>query len=373
MRRHCLSLLASASLVLGGCQAVVRDFRHPGGYPGYLLDQRTFDAAHSKQLQLLRATIIMAMAARMAHVTANSPDDADAVANYLGATADEINFTAANIFDSNIGGILAPPCAIFETSAPAKPQDYAVQLADAVSQARGYAADARQAAEQSKAAYNALANGKGQLSVAPIPTPAVHSGACPGYYVNFEADVPLVENRLARLMFATLPQEQIKDFASDVAKGNILGGAWKAIKILVVGARGLHQAAGTYRSGQEALAVNFTKNDCAKEWDRDETKMTVENAVACLGLEPDQFFGIHPNERKGDQMPHTVSVRTFEAVMAIARTSCVSLPLGTADARAKSLYDSRKARYEACGKLYFKPTPRPDRVSWTEQEAIPAD
>ena len=305
MRRVGVAFLVSSSLILCSCQAVVREFRHPGGYPGYLLDRRSFDASGSKQLQLLRAAIVIAMAARMSQVTSNGPDEADAVAKYLGAAADELNYTAANIYDDFEGGVVGPsPCLVAQPAPTKTAKDLFVELNDAVNEAKNYANSARISASEATAAQNAIASGSGERIVISPRLQRKVVDTCPGYFVNFESDIPLLESRIARLMFATLPQDRLKEFAEDVQEGNILGGAWSAVKLLVVGARGLHQAAGTYRTGQEALVANL--DECGAENKNgprpEEATMTVADAVKCLGLPADTLFGPFENELKGKNL-----------------------------------------------------------------------
>jgi len=362
-----VGLLASAALVLSGCSAITRDLRHPGGYPGRLLDKRTFDASESKQLQLLRFTIILAMAARMAGETSNDSKDADAIAEYLAATADEINYTAANVYELADG---SSPCAVGPAPPPPKPNSYDVRLKAAVAQAEQSATKAAQSAEVAQAAEASV---RTMLATASPPAiadpPAMPTDSCGGYYVNFEADVPLIEFRMMRLLFATLPRDHIRKFAEDIQKGNFLGSAWNGLRLVFVGVKGLHTASGTYRSGQEALIANFSVGcsaaapDGSQLDDLDETRWTVKNAVACLGLSPDSLFGPHPGEVSVDKMPKTVTAASFAALMRIARISCVRLPIGTADNSEDVLKKARDRRAELCARLHWNPRPRVDEIT----------
>jgi hypothetical protein len=61
-------------------------------------------------------------------------------------------------------------------------------------------------------------------------------------------------------------------------------------------------------------------------------------------------------------MPTQINPRTFNAIMAIARTSCVRLPLGSGTSSDEELMKQQSLRREACGKIYFNPTKRPTRI-----------
>lgn len=303
--RKTISIVLASAIALQGCAAITRDLRSPGGYPGYLLDKRMFDASRSKEVQLLRFTIILAMAARMGGETARDSKDADAVAEYLAASADEINFAAANIYD--VAGI--PPC---------------------------------------------------KVKVAPPPA----GTSCSGYFVNFEADIPLIEYRMMRLLFSVLPQDHIRKFAEDIQKGNFMGSAMNAIRVVFVGVKGLHTATGSYRTGQEALVANTkcgSLTSLAGQY-LDEAVFTVRDAVSCLGLSPNSLFGPHPNEITADELRGPISQETFKALMLVARTSCVRLSIGTADNSGTQLVKAREQRAELCAKVAWRPKGRADMI-----------
>jgi len=361
--RGTVTLPILLALCLSGCGAITRDFRHPGGYPGRLLDKRTFDASESKQLQLLRFTIVLAMAARMADETSTDAEDAGAIAEYLAASADEINYAAANIYPS--GG--TPPCRVGGVPPPATPSQVA-RLNSAVAEAEQAARQARQSAQVATNAEGSvramLANGTPPVIAAPAVAPA---NLCKGYYVNFEADVPLIEARMMRLLLAALPRDQIRKFAEDIQQGNFLGSAWNGLKLAFVSIKGLHTASGTYRAGQETLVANFSQcsglsSDVPVFSEYDESVWTVKQAVACLGLSPDSLFGPHPGEIEAKHMPKTVTEESFAAVMHIARTSCARLPIGTADNSSTELTEARERRAALCSKLRWNPKPRLDMI-----------
>ena len=241
--RKMYGVVAAFSLLLQGCTAVTKDLRHPGGYPGYVMDKRMFDASKSKQLMLLRVAIIVAMAARMSNGTIQNPDEANNVASNLASATDEINFAAADVYW--VDGI--PPCEV-------APETWWQQI------------------------INRVLNAHDPVATHGSQPPETLVTGCNGYYVNFESELPLLESRVSRLMFSTLPQSQMKSFAGDVEKGNVLGGAWNALKLVFAGIKGLHYAAGSYRSGEEALVANRPTCDLK----RSESEMTVYDAVDCI-------------------------------------------------------------------------------------------
>jgi len=374
-----LTILAVASsLALQGCAAITADLRHPGGYPGRLLDKRAFDSSESKQVQLLRFTIIMAMAARMSGETVRTSEHADAVAKHLGATADEINRAAANIYA--IEGAAKPgPCSVAEKVEPIREQKDAVAIASLRKDLKAQVAEAKVAAERAQTAQSgaeaaeaatrkAVSDRTFTIISTPIALPLrpAPTQDCGGYFVNFEADVPLIEYPLINLILGVLPRDQLKDFADDLEKGNLLGGAFGLLKVIFVGVKGLHTAAGTYRTGQEALIANLpTEKGCSRLATRRtfvEEADTVKQAVACLGLDANSLFGPHLYELKGDNLPMQISEHTFEALMFVARTSCVRLPIGSGDNTIQDVQRFREQRSLLCAKIIFKPERRRDVI-----------
>lgn len=193
-----ISLLACACLLATtGCGAALKDLRHPGGYPGDVLDRHSFNASGSKQLILLRAAIVLAMAAQIGKETVRG-EDADAFARYLAVTADEINFAAADIYPG--------------------------------------------------------ADGRAPCSASAANTAAATT--CPGYYANFESGLPRIEQRLVKLTVAALPSDKARKFLDATAGGNVIGAAWNALSGFGKLAQGFHLASGTFRSGTEIVAAN---------------------------------------------------------------------------------------------------------------------
>ena len=329
----------SASLLIiamtTGCGPILRDVRHPGGYPGYLLDKRTFDASRSKQLQLFRAALIMAMAARMGTATIRDGKDADAFVDYLAAAADEINYAGASLYP--VDGQL--PCKVKGANPYISPVDG-------------------------------------------LPTlpPANYVACTGGYYSLFESDVPMMEARISRLMLAALPEERVRSFLQDSAKGNVLSAGLNAIRAVSEAAGGLHRATGVYRTGMEVEAANMTTckpksgqpintlgaNTALASKDAIEAQehSTVWDAVECMGLSHDDLFS-SPDEAKGTELGKTVSVSSFDAIMHIARTACKRLQINTdmepmdPKLTASEIAGRVTVRDDQCRHIVFRPQARP--------------
>jgi hypothetical protein len=299
MRKLLHSLVLSSFLLTSGCGAILRDIRYPGGYPGYLLDRHSYNASSSKELILLRATIILAMAARMGQATVRG-EDADAFASYLAASAREINYAAADLYPVN--GASAALCNV--QSSP--------------------------------------------LTTGTAPTGKTAAGACKGYRVNFESQLPLIEARLIKTVVAALPTDKAREFLSDVRRGNVLGAAFKALATFKSIAAGLHYANGSFRSGLEIVAV---ADGCETAQD----KMTVADAVTCLQLPVDSVFA--------RTNTHTLSAAhvhpsAFDALMRISNGACTALPFLKEEGSGKGL-EGVNARVSVCSTIWFEPTERP--------------
>lgn len=355
-------LVIASSLALQGCAAITRDLRHPGGYPGRLLDKRTFDASESKQVQLFRFALVLAMAARMAGETVRTSDQADAVAKHLSATALEINHTAANLYA--IDG--RPPCSVGQSRIDIPPKtdeqklrEIEAKLNQAVGKAQTAASDAETAKAASEKIEGRIRDLLKGMPAAAIPATAPRTDPpCNGYYTNFEADVPLIEYPMISLVLAVLPRDQIKQFAKDLEKGNFLGGSFSLLKVIFIGVKGLHTAAATYRTGQEALVANGAQ--CNEL--RLENAATVKDAVRCLGLDPATLFGPHPNELTGEKLPYTITEDAFKALMFVTRSSCVRMPIGSGDNTGPEVQKLREYRRDLCNNLYWRPTRRRDVI-----------
>jgi hypothetical protein len=284
LRTRAIAALSAASIMLSGCQSFfVSELRRPGGYPGHLLDKRHIDSSESKSVQLLRAAMILSMASRMATQTVRDGKDADGFADYLAAASDELNYTASSLYKAGN----KQPCDIKLTGS---------------------------------------------------------NESCRSYYVNFEADVPLLEARIVRLTLAALPENRAREFLEDVTKGDVLGAAWSAIRAAGEAASGLRRSAAVYRSNLELAAVLNSCKDFSQNTD------TVGEAAQCFNLPMDQLFTDNRVKITG-----VVNESAFHSVMLLAETACARLPLNTDS----DLEGRVKIRNAACQKARWSPALRP--------------
>lgn len=306
-----MSLLGTTS-----CTAVLKEVRYPGGYPSYILDKRTFDASGSKQMILLRSTLILAMAAEMSRVTVNG-EDADAFAKHLATATLEINHAAADLY--SIGH--KDPCSTSQTD---------------------------------------IAN----------------EDACNGFYENFDANIPLIEGRLVRVMLAALPADQARKFLDDASKGNVLGAALNAFRAVMKAAGALHVGVARYRTGLEVVAAAM--EDCApgaavgKKSVTDfapGNSATILEAAACLGISQDKLFQKNPEDQR-DWLSVTVNRSAFYMLMRGIAATCVALPYGGTK---EEVDDSRDRRIVDCKKIRFTPTARPISITLTTLAVPPGD
>lgn len=263
--RRIIALAASASLLVTGCTPIAQELRNSGGYPGYLLDRHMFDASRSKEIHLLRAAIILSMAARMATATVRDGAEADAFAAYLAASSDELNHAAADLYSWGPN----------EADGPC-----------------------------------------------PLRADAQALQPCRSYYALFESDMPILEARIIRLMLAALPESRGRQFLASATKGDVLAASFAAIRGAYETASGLHRSAAVYRTGLEILASSACKAAFNPKTDN------IWAAVDCLGLSHDSIKHV-PGELSGEQMRFEVSRDAFHALMLIARTSCAKLPLSS--------------------------------------------
>ncbi|MCP1468368.1 hypothetical protein J3E64_000035 [Sphingobium sp. OAS761] len=287
---------------------MLREVRYSGGYPGYILDKRTFNASRSKSLTLLRATIILAMAADMGRSTV-SGQDGDGFARLLASATKEINYAAADIY-----GPVTEACPVGNPAAP-------------------YPGDA----------------------------------GCKGFKENFEANIPLIEARIVKVMLAALPTDKARKFLDDALKGDVMGAAWNALGAVATTVGGLHVAFARYRSGLETVAGSLPA--CADgKTQYDPAKHTVHHAAKCLGLSENDLF-LNPDEARPDLLASaTVSPRAFFMLMRGIAADCVSLDYG---GKGEDLDASKILRKKACNSIGFQPEVRPFRLDSGHGETAP--
>lgn len=310
MKRVAIALLLSASL-LGGCTTIAREFRYPGGATGYLADERVFHAERSKRVQLFRFALGVAMASRMARVTIDDSDEADAFARNLAGTVEDINEAAAHIFavDSK------PPCRITSSGTESIP------------------VGANQAFQG---------------------TSAVDADKCAGYFVNFDADTPGLEARVAKLMLAALPRGRARKFMDSLSTGNFLSAFLSAARLGAEGAYMFHHGSAAFRSGIESLAASGVCVPGAKGYT--EGKSTIWEATECLGLQHHSLFEEGPHGELESKPGHDdkIGPASFHALMFLARDACNGLH---SSGETRGHYK----RSDDCKEIAFKPTNRFDR------------
>jgi hypothetical protein len=294
----------------------MRDVRYPGGYPGYLLDRHSYNASSSKELILLRATIILAMAARMGQATVRG-EDSNAFSQYLASSAREINYAAADIYP--VDGLTNAPCEV----------------------------------------KRAPTQASSDQSPPPPPGPPATQKLedCTAYRSNFESELPLLEAQLVKTVVAALPADKAREFLSAVTKGDIMGAAFKALGTFKTVAAGLHYANGSYRSGLEIVALQ--DSDCSKIFSelQEANKFTVKTAETCLKLPTENIFA-----RTDKAVPKVGSVDSsaFRALMLIANSACTALPyIADLSKTGSDDLEGMQERQKACGAIWFQPKGRP--------------
>lgn len=334
MRRITAALLCGTLMFNSGCGMIRDELRHPGGYTGSMLDH-TFDASRSKQLQLLRASLMIAIAARIGESTVE-PEDGDAFARLLAEATREVNFAAADAgFGTMVDDRVIPTCSI-EAGTNAMSLDE----------------------------YRDLTLTNGVRADATILTFAGDdTEECAGYYVNFESHVTRIEGRVVRAMLTALPTDKARDFLKDVGTGNVLNAMLSLLGSVRELAGAFHNAAAVYRSGTEVMAASMTQCDSPpdpshvssdggfrQEYD------TVMAAAACLGLSRRALHD--PESADAFDFPNRFDVRAFHALFRIARAACIEIPLVNSTDTERVL-ESRQSRRDSCGAVAFKPQMRP--------------
>lgn len=315
-------LLCGALVLSSGCSAIRNELRHPGGYPGALMDRRTFDASRSKQLQLLRATMMIAIAARIGEQSVEI-EDADAFARQLAEASREVNFAAADAgFGVRTDGEVIETCAI----------------------GRGF--------------YNPQSDGWDERAVYE-PDP---EDECAGYYVNFESHIARIEGRVIRAMLTSLPTDKARQFLDKLSSGDVLSALWSLTRSFAELAAAFHNAAGVYRAGSETMAASM--NRCVGDGSYagatpdfyDEQWDTVLVAAQCLGLSRADLFDA--DSAAASDLPVKFPPKAFHALFRIARAACVALPLQNST-ELSFVTASRNARAQSCGLVRFEPAMRP--------------
>lgn len=342
MLRNAVAVVTASSVLLSGCTAILRETRYPGGYPGYVLDERTFNTSHQKSLALLRSAILVAIAARIGEANV-SASDADAFAGQISDAAMEINYAAFAIGYGDPVGEQQPPVATSTST-------YACSITGQRLTASGNLVDAAEPA------------GEPAKSLADY-------AKCGDYYVNFESTIPRIESRVLRAMLTALPTDEARKFLTKAEGGDMLGAILALVRTFGKVAGSFHRGAATYRSGMEAVSAGI--GNCQYddtffgEFDSDseiyrEYEDTTLKAAACLGFSKDQLLeGKEITARELGR--NRVSPGALIAMMLIAQQSCAALPL-VSSIEAGDVLASNLRRRKACEKMTFKPVARPKEV-----------
>lgn len=292
-----------------------------------MLDKRTFDSSRSKQLQLLRATLALAIAARIGEASV-ATEDADAFAQQLGEASKELNFAAVDAgypyFATTDDGVEK-----FGTCLIGQPGEDRIALVSANN------------------------------------TYAMIDAACPGYYANFEANIARIESRIIRAMLTSLPSERAREFLEDLSQGNLLSALWSMSRALGDIAGAFHRGAGVYRAGLENVAASTARCDFDASLENrpdeyDQARDTVLVAAACLGVSLDRLFDSEDIE--ATDLPNKLDPVAFMALFRIVRTSCVALPLKNRPDDPEQTEEARIFRSKSCNLVRFNPKPRPDTI-----------
>ncbi len=288
-----------------------------------MLDERTFDASHSKQLQLFRATLMIAIAAQIGERSVETAD-ADAFARQLAEASREVNYAAvdAGFGVPGQGDTIIPTCKI----------------------GRGFISAASEGWDE-RGAYA-----------------ADDTTVCSGYYVNFESHIARIEGRVIRAMLTSLPTEKARKFLEKLSDGNVLSALWSLTQTFGDLAVAFHSGAGVYRAGTENLAA--LTQGCygdpsypgEKPAGYDEEWHTVVVASRCLGLSRKDLFD--GDAAGASALPVKLPPTAFHALFRIARTACVDLPLENST-QIDPVNVSRSNRQIACGMVQFAPQRRP--------------
>lgn len=336
-----ISLMAGSALVFtSGCAAIRNELRHPAGQVGKLMDDRTFDASRSKDLQLIRAAMLIAIAARVGAGSVEA-EDGGVFAGQLADAATELNYAAADAGFSPIGSD-GGTCTIFD-------------------QAGNESSSNNQAADNAE---------DGAADPAWRLVTADDTDACTGYYVNFESHLQRIEGRVIRAMLTALPTDQAREFLDDISRGDLLSSLWS-----LLGAAGdltlaFHRGAGIYRSTTELVAAGMPAcygdpgyPSAVNVGTFNETEHTILHAAACLGLSNQSLFD--SDSATAEDFNVKFPVAAFHATLRMARASCVEIAIPNAGGFTdEDILTIRKELNDECQKLVFSPTMRPMAVEF---------
>lgn len=381
MRKVLVAGVICAALTLNGCTIVVNDLRHSGGYAGHVLDQRMFDASSSKQLQVLRAALVVAMVARAGTVYSRDGAEGDAYVSSLVDATDELNILLGYLGRNDKGLAVATDTIIsgYGCTLPhvgpssGKPDDNSLQqMQSAATEASNAASNALASASRAEAAALEAENSaqsaatvvRQAQAAAQVPAPASsptpdalptlktldkQEAGCLTYRANFESDLPIIEKKIFRLTVLALPQGAAKRFLSTLKSGNVLSAAIDGARLVFAAADGLHSAAAVQRTGLEVQSGLKSGSECGNSDSIDDL------AAKCLGLSMGKIFTPDKVSNLSQRVPDVY----FKAVFANVQASCMMIHIDAASAfNNKDLINKQNDRIKQCNKIKFKPRAR---------------
>ena len=325
-------VIAAFSFVLSGCTFAAKDLRSTAGGVGSIFDRHYFDASGSKDLVLLRASLVVAMVARGGTVYARDTHDGAAYVDYLVGTADELNILASHLYSYGEGSGLACQLPL------AKDYEAKWSPGDVIG-------DVNYGSPSDKKKRQPDAFG------------------CLTYRANFESNLPIIERKVFKLVGVSLPRKEAEKFADALTSGGILSKISAALAFASKSAEGLHSGAAVHRTSLEILARQYKAD--ARKCDKSEFE-TVTDAAICLDIPSNQLWIGRRDQR--DHYHLKVMPQTFSAIMANIRESCKMVSDSAVDFSLdqKALQASKVNVLRKCNSIRFVPHPRwmtPDEVN----------
>ena len=251
-----------------------------------------FDASHSKQLQLFRATMIISMASRVGNATVRDGREADAFVAYLRNATEEVNFLAAHVYDV----------------------DGKVRCREINDTVKG----------------------------------------CDTHAALFESDLPQLEYKVVRLVLASLPQKQAASFARSVQGVNVLSSAYQALRLAATSLDGVHRGAAVYRSILEVEALMLASRGLCASGTSSSDVNTVNQSVACLGLSNDTLANPAGMPLLPKEVPSAAFDTLFGIVRTSCGMMPVNLDVDAVN-ETNTEAVAVLARQDACATLTFSP------------------
>jgi hypothetical protein len=310
--RVVITALFAVSASLSGCTIVHRvaqdELHYPGGLAGKLADQHYIVSARdSKELQLYRYALALAVFSRAATANVRSGKEAAAFLSNVQDAVDEINYSAGHLYAVDNG---PPPCT----------------TAQALSST---------------------------------------GGNCEEYRANFESDLPLIEHKMLNVAFGALPKEQAVTLYNSALKLDPLATGRAFIGLAARSLLIFHRAAAVHRTNLELLAGVVGGPDDqdatvlnAHCYFQDHSGHHAKTDDACAGVA----------KGTGDFKQKPITIDAFKPILAVVKSSCLLLPV---DATGGEEADPLGARKTVCAKLAFAPKRRLDLLAPKKPAAAP--